>query len=68
MSASVLIEISFLSRQCLELRIADIEILRQEIETWEEQRNYQKVKIDWRFAASDARVKFQRFYPDLHLS
>ncbi len=25
-------------------------------------------KIDWRFAASDARVKFQRFYPDLNLS
>lgn len=62
------IEISVLSRQCLERRIADIEILRQEIEAWEEQRNYQKVKIDWRFAASDARVKFQRFYPDLDLS
>ncbi|MCP6760262.1 MAG: helix-turn-helix domain-containing protein [Fischerella sp. CENA71] len=28
-----------------------------------------KLKLmDWRFAASDARVKFQRFYPDLHLS
>lgn len=62
------IEISVLSRQCLERRIADMELLRQEIETWEKQRNYQKIKIDWRFAASDARVKFQRFYPDLHLS
>ncbi len=62
------IEISVLSRQCLKRRIADAETLRQEINAWEQQRNQQKVKIDWRFAASDARVKFQRFYPDLHLS
>nr|MCC5635648.1 transposase [Nostoc sp. CHAB 5844] len=62
------IEISVLSRQCLERRISDIEILRQEIDAWEQQRNHQKVKIDWRFATSDARVKFQRLYPDLYLS
>lgn len=45
------IQISVLSRQCLERRIADAETLRQEINAWEEQRNHQKVKIDWRFAA-----------------
>ncbi|WP_191756288.1 hypothetical protein [Komarekiella delphini-convector] len=42
--------------------------LRQEISAWEKERNQQKAKIDWRFAASDARVKFQRLYPNLHLS
>jgi hypothetical protein len=62
------IEISVLSRQCLERRIPDLETLRQEIQAWEKQRNHQKAKIDWRFAASDARVKFQRFYPALNLS
>jgi transposase len=62
------IEISVLSRQCLARRIPDIETLRQEIEAWQKERNQQKAKIDWRFAASDARVKFQRLYPDLNLS
>jgi hypothetical protein len=62
------IEISVLSRQCLERRIPDLETLRQEIQAWEKERNQQKSKIDWRFAASDARVKFQRLYPSLHLS
>ncbi|KAF3890106.1 MULTISPECIES: hypothetical protein [Nostocales] len=49
-------------------RIPNIETLRRETNAWEEQRNQQKSKIDWRFAASDARVKFQRLYPNLHLS
>ncbi|MCP6758340.1 MAG: hypothetical protein NHB32_06060 [Fischerella sp. CENA71] len=67
-SISVEIEISVLSRQCLDRRIPDIETLRQEIKAWEKERNHQKAKIDWRFSASDARVKFQRFYPTLDLS
>lgn len=62
------IEISVLSRQCLDRRIPDVETLRQEIKAWEKERNQQKAKIDWRFAAKDARVKFQRMYPPLALS
>lgn len=62
------IEISVLSRQCLERRIPNIETLRQEIAAWQQQRNQQKAKIDWRFAASDARAKFHRSYPPLCLS
>lgn len=62
------IEISVLSRQCLERRLSDLETLHQEIPAWEKQRNQQKAKIDWRFAASDARIKFQRLYPSLNLS
>lgn len=62
------IEISVLSRQCLSRRISDLETLHQEIQAWEKQRNQQKAKIDWRFAASDARGKFQRFYPSVNLS
>lgn len=57
------IEISVLSRQCLERRIPDPETLRREIAAWQEQRNAQQVKIDWRFSATDARVKLQRSYP-----
>lgn len=62
------IEISVLSRQCLSRRIPDLEILHREIKAWEQQRNQQKAKIDWRFAARDARVKFHRSYPPLSLS
>ena len=57
------IEISVLSRQCLERRIPNVETLQREIAAWQQQRNQQKAKIDWRFTASDARTKFQRFYP-----
>lgn len=62
------IEISVLSRQCLDRRIPDLETLRREIQAWEKQRNQQKAKIDWRFTASNARVKFQRLYTSLNLS
>lgn len=62
------IEISVLSRQCLERRIPDVQALCQEIAAWQQQRNQQKAKIDWRFAAIDARVKFHRSYPPLSLS
>lgn len=52
------IEISVLSRQCLERRIPDVETLRQAATSWQQQRNQRNAKIDWRFAARDARVKF----------
>lgn len=57
------IEISVLSRQCLERRLPDQQRLTCEIAAWENQRNAQKAKIDWRFSAADARVKLQRSYP-----
>jgi len=62
------IEISVLSRQCLDRRIPDIETLRQQMKAWSQQRNQQKAKIDWRFAAKDAKLKFHRLYPSLDLS
>ncbi len=62
------IEISVLSRQCLERRIPDVETLRQEIAAWQQQRNQQKAKINWRFVATDARAKFQHSYPSISLS
>jgi len=45
------IEISVLSRQCLERRIPNVETLQREIAAEEQQRNQQKAKIDWRFTA-----------------
>ena len=59
------IELSVLSRQCLERRIAHSENLRQEVAAWEQGRNRHEATVDWRFTTSDARVKLKRLYPSI---
>ena len=59
------IEFSVLSRQCLDRRIPTKEELTDEINAWQKQRNQQKALVNWRFKATDARVKLQRLYPTL---
>ena len=59
------IELSVLSRQCLERRIPDVETLSQEIAAWEEERNSQGTGVNWRFTTTDARNKMGRLYPDV---
>jgi hypothetical protein len=43
------IEFSALAKQCLDRRIATIEILEQEVMAWVKERNEKKVKINWLF-------------------
>jgi transposase len=57
------IELSALSRQCLERRIPNAERLAREIGAWEQKRNEGGATVDWRFTASDARQKLARLYP-----
>lgn len=57
------IELSVLSRQCLDRRISDFSTLKTEVDAWQEQRNQEKTWIDWRFTTADARVKLHRLYP-----
>jgi hypothetical protein len=57
------IELSVLSRQCLERRIPDAERLAREIGAWEQERNEGGARVRWRFTASDAREKLARLYP-----
>jgi len=57
------IELSVLSRQCLDRRLPDTDTLSREIVAWEAQRNADQVTIHWRFTAQDARIKLQRLYP-----
>jgi hypothetical protein len=59
------IELSVLSRQCLERRIPEFESLTTEVEAWQERRNQEETWIDWRFTTADARVKLQRLYPSI---
>jgi hypothetical protein len=58
-------ELSILSRQCLDRRIDAQEQLRQEIATWELDRNQNGAKIDWRFTTTDARIKLKKLYPTI---
>lgn len=60
------IELSVLSRQCLDRRIADFQILEQEVAAWQRHRDQQDTWIDWRFTTAEARVKLQRLYPSIN--
>lgn len=57
------IELSVLSRQCLDRRIPDEETLEREVQAWEAERNVQVVKVQWRFTTADARIKLKHLYP-----
>jgi len=59
------IELSILSRQCLDRRIPDKASLIAEVGAWQKNRNNSKEKVDWRFTTSDARIKLKRLYPTL---
>lgn len=59
------IEIGVLSKQCLSRRLSTMDILRQEIEAWESQRNHDKARIRWLFGIEQARQKLGRSYPKL---
>ena len=58
-------ELSVLSTQCLNRRIADKQTLINEVAAWESSRNQKNAKADWQFTADDARVKLKRLYPVL---
>jgi hypothetical protein len=57
------IELSVLSRQCLQRRVPDFETLEAEAAAWQERRDAAGVKIDWRFGTEDARIKLGSLYP-----
>jgi hypothetical protein len=59
------IELSILSRQCLDRRIPDQETVKQEIAAWQEKRNAIAQPMEWRFTNEDARVKLKKLYPTL---
>jgi hypothetical protein len=58
-------ELSVLSGQCLDRRIADKQTLIEEVAAWEADRNKNHTKADWQFTTADARVKLKRLYPSL---
>jgi hypothetical protein len=57
------IELSAMTRQCLDRRIPDIIPLRFELSVWETARNKSQKGVDWQFTTETARVKLKRLYP-----
>lgn len=60
------IELSTLTRQCLNRRILDEATLRREICSWSRDRNQAQKSVDWRFTTSDARIKLKTLYPQIN--
>ena len=59
------IELSILSRQCLNRRIADKQALCQEVSAWQQRRDACAGKADWRFTTADACIKLKHLYPSI---
>jgi hypothetical protein len=57
------IEISALSRQCLNRRIPDMATLDREVKAWEHRRNKVGAPIRWQFTTADTRTKLAHLYP-----
>jgi len=57
------IEFSVLGRQCLDRRMPTQEFLTSEVKAWQNERNDQIVKVQWRFTTADARIKLKHLYP-----
>lgn len=59
------IELSVLSRQCMNTYFETQDQLAAAIAEWERLRNENQAGIDWQFTTEKARVKLKRLYPTL---
>lgn len=59
------IELNALKAQCLKRRIENKQILTEQIERWQQDRNNKAAKVDWQFSTSKARTKLKRLYPKI---
>lgn len=57
------IELSVLSRQCLDRRLASTTAVRQQVRAWEDPRNEAGATVTWRFTTDKARERLKRLYP-----
>ena len=46
-------------------QLDDIDLVRHEVEAWEQYRDNKNAKINWQFTTPDARIKLARLYPTL---
>lgn len=58
------IELSALTRQCLNRRIEDLAVLNQELAAWQQATNADQRQVNWHFTTSDARTRLRHLYPE----
>ena len=57
------IELSALTRQCLDRRIDDLDVLNTELTAWQNATNADQRQVQWHFTTSDARTRLRHLYP-----
>lgn len=62
------LELSAMSRQCLDRRIGSEALLRQEVTAWVAAREAAEVVVNWQFSIQDARCKFKRHYDSVRIN
>jgi hypothetical protein len=58
-------ELSVLTRQCLDRRIAQRQTVAEEAGTWGRDRNDCQIGVEWHFTTTDARTKLKYLYPKI---
>ncbi|WP_405065979.1 IS630 family transposase [Kribbella sp. NBC_01510] len=58
------IELSALTRQCLDRRLDDLTLLNTELAVWQQATNTTQRQVDWQFTTEDARTKLRHLYPN----
>ena len=59
------IELSAMTRQCLDRRIDNLEELRRQVSAWELHRNSHQESVNWHFTTDKARGKLKSLYPEI---
>ena len=59
------IEIGVMARQCLDRRLGNQHILRNEINAWQKQRNEEAMRVNWRFTTDDVCTKLKSHYTSI---
>ena len=57
------IELSVLTKQCLDRRLGDLETYNREVQAWQDVRNASGKGTDWQFTTANARIKLKQLYP-----
>ena len=58
------IELSALTRQCLDRRINDLDVLNAELAAWQHTVNTDQRQVNWHFTTRDARTRLRHLYPE----
>lgn len=58
------IELSVLTRQCLDRRIDNLDLLNTELDAWQHDTNTAQRQVNWQFTTTDARIKLRHLYPE----